>query len=287
MAIKSIRPIDLYGGSLDYTFTPTGGDNKIKTGSLSGGSTTDPVELNWVGVSSFTVTSSGSGMGFDDLLVYGMEKIIIFEWETATENGDPFHGVNYESITETIDEVEVTVSGLNLIGDPTLSLNDFGGTSNFVISGTTTSVTFTFDHDQPIGVNSIVAWDIAGEDVDVTFTPTGGTNTPVTVSLVGGVAPSGFTINLNWMDITSFTVTTITGANFGFGDLSVYTEETLSTDDYRPQSENVIAYPNPVEHMLYIKNVLDLKSVKVYNSLGQQVLQSKVDNINMSQLSKG
>ncbi|MDO5969405.1 T9SS type A sorting domain-containing protein, partial [Flavivirga aquimarina] len=57
------------------------------------------------------------------------------------------------------------------------------------------------------------------------------------------------------------------------------------TDDYAFQKAQV--YPNPVEDMLYVKHVSDLKLIKVYNHLGQQVLQNNQERIDVSGLPSG
>jgi hypothetical protein len=146
-----------------------------------------------------------------------------------------------------------------------------------------TSVTFTFD--QPVDVNSILPIDGYAGSMDYTFTPTGGTNSPVVASIVGGGATTG-TVDLNWVGVTSFTVTASASAGMGFDNLSVSPDTSLSvTDAYVPQ--NVLVYPNPVANTLYIKNILGLKHINVYNHLGQLVLQSKEATIDVSQLSKG
>ena len=67
--------------------------------------------------------------------------------------------------------------------------------------------------------------------------------------------------------------------------LSVSNDVLSVADDDVPQK--ALVYPNPVENILYIKNMFDLKSINVYNHLGQLVLQSKEAIIDVSQLSKG
>ncbi|MEP5341645.1 MAG: T9SS type A sorting domain-containing protein, partial [Algibacter sp.] len=114
---------------------------------------------------------------------------------------------------------------------------------------------------------------------------TGGTNTSVTVSLSSGTLPAP--VDLNWTGVTSFTVTTSAGAGswFFFDDLSLLSSGTLSTDDYVIQKARV--YPNPVDNILYIKNITGLKSIKVLNDIGQQVLESTESSIDVSRLFQG
>jgi hypothetical protein len=121
-----------------------------------------------------------------------------------------------------------------------------------------------------------------GSSIDYTFTPTGGSNSPVVQSLSGGFA----TANLNWTDVTSFTVTS-TGSWFAFDNLYLSVSNDVLSAAAADVPQKALVYPNPVENILYIKNSLDLKSINVYNHLGQLVLQSKEATIDVSQLSKG
>ncbi len=199
----------------------------------------------------------------------------VFNWDTnAVDNGD--------NVTETIDGITATFSG----GPDIALLNANGalGTSGNIVWHSTgiTSVTFTFD--QPVNVNSILPVDGYAGSMDYTFTPTGGSNSEVVASIVGGAATTG-TVDLNWVGVTSFTVTSSASAGMGFDNLSVSSGTLSVTDDY--VSQKVLVYPNPVANILYIKNILDLKSINVYNNLEQLVLQSKVATIDVSHLSQG
>ncbi|MEP1487432.1 MAG: T9SS type A sorting domain-containing protein, partial [Algibacter sp.] len=118
-----------------------------------------------------------------------------------------------------------------------------------------------------------------------TFTPTGGSNSSVVVAMAGGAAPAT-PVNLNWINVTSFTVTTTAPATaqMAFDDLIV-SVSTLSISANNIQK--TLIYPNPVENILTIKNVSDIISVDIYNNLGQRVLQSKQNSIDMGHLTKG
>lgn len=194
-----------------------------------------------------------------------------FNWDTAIDNGD--------NVTETISGITATFSGL-----PDINIVDCGGcygsTGNLVVSQSTsngTSVTFTFS--EPLQVNSILAIDGNGANIDYTFTPTGGSNSIVVASLISGTLP----VSLNWTDVTSFTVTS-SGSLFAFDDLSI-DSPTLSTENY--SLNNAIIYPNPVQDILYISNIKNLKSVKVFNSIGQIVINNKNEILDFSNLTKG
>ena len=277
--INSILAMEGNGVAVDYTFTPTGGSNSSVMASVPAGDGIS-VDLNWTGVTSFTVTTSsgsGSSFTFDNLSVDAIVSppSTIFEFETASDNGD--------NVTETIDGITVTAQGG---GDfQLLDASDYGGSTAFVLyqPSDVSSVTFTFD--QAVDINSILAMEGNGVAVDYTFTPTGGSNSSVMSSVPSN---DGISVDLNWTGVTSFTVTTSSGSgsSFTFDNLSVDASESLSiTDDYTYQKVKV--YPNPVENMLYIKTSSELKSIKLYNNLGQQILQNNNEIINMSNLPKG
>ena len=197
----------------------------------------------------------------------------IFEWETATDNGD--------NVTETLDGITATFSGL-----PDITFIDcdgcLGSTNNIVVSEQTydgMSVTFTFS--EPVIVNSILAIDgnIVISDIDYTFTPTGGNNSMIIASLTNGSA----SVDLNWTEVTSFTVTSV-GSLFGFDDLYI-NDSSLSSSDYN--SKKIILYPNPVRDILNLKNADNLESIIVFNSLGQIILETKNNIINFENFDSG
>ena len=195
---------------------------------------------------------------------------ITFEWETAIDNGD--------NVSETIDGITATLSGL-----PDIDIVDcggcFGSTNNLVVSqGTTdgTSVIFTFS--EPINVNSILAIDGNGNDIDYMFTPSGGNNDIVTASLISG----SISVTLNWIDVTSITITS-TGSLFGFDNLEI--DNTLSIDNFTV--ENINIYPNPVENVLNIDSAKNLKSIKVFDTVGQLVSEGGNKKIDLTKLTAG
>ena len=83
--VVSVLAIEGYGNSMDFTFTPVGGSNQVVVASLVEGIA--QVDLNWTGVTSFTVSSSGSTFAFDNLILnssslstseFGLKKIKVF-----------------------------------------------------------------------------------------------------------------------------------------------------------------------------------------------------------------
>lgn len=195
---------------------------------------------------------------------------------TAVDNGD--------NITETIDNITLTFTGVDDEAQFYDFFNLLGSTGNIAVSTRTpptilTTVVFSFS--EPVTVNSILAIESLSPDINYVFTPTGGTNLPVNANITANSA----IVNLNWTDVTSFTVTSTVPMYFGFDDLSV-TGSALSTDD-KYYAQKAIIYPNPVENLLYVKNITNLKSINIYDSLGQLVLQSEEAILDFSNLSKG
>ncbi|KRP27419.1 MAG: hypothetical protein ABS28_05220 [Cryomorphaceae bacterium BACL22 MAG-120619-bin32] len=65
--ITSVLALEGYMNNIDFTFTPVGGSNSTVVASLNGGIA--QVNLNWTGVTSFTVSSTGSTFLFDNLIL--------------------------------------------------------------------------------------------------------------------------------------------------------------------------------------------------------------------------
>ncbi|MFI0428769.1 T9SS type A sorting domain-containing protein [Mariniflexile sp. HMF6888] len=294
VVVNSILAIEGTGANIDYTFTPTGGTNDPVTASLVSGVTA--VSLNWIGVTSFTVTSSGAEFGFDNLSVTGLGSSILFDWDTnATQYYNEFGRSTYadetiNGITTTVTSNDFDADGVALTTYIITRATDVGGnpigtTGNSIERGGQNPGSAIVSFSEPVVVNSLLPYNYFGYfgEVDYAFIPTGGNNSPVTITIVTGINP---TVDLNWVGVTSFTITPSANAYIGFDNLSVNSLVSLAvTDDYAFQKATV--YPNPVENTLYIKNVSDLKFVRIYNLLGQQVLENKAAEIDVSELSKG
>jgi hypothetical protein len=61
---------------------------------------------------------------------------------------------------------------------------------------------------------------------------------------------------------------------------------TLSADSKLAYKELNI-YPNPVQNILTVENIKNLKNIRIYSSIGQLVIETKGDKIDFSNLSKG
>lgn len=218
-----------------------------------------------------------------------------FNWDTEdvsmnnSNNGDP--------VTQTIKGVVLTFTGATNTGYG--PFGNYGGSTDNVVSSSLappdeqinlSSVSFSFSEAadvlsiQAIDYNALYESEFNSNptNVDFTFTPIGGSNSPITATLTNGYG----NVALNWTDVTSFTVsrTDNVGTVFMFDNI-VATNETLSANNF--ETENISVYPNPSKDFLYVENISNLKSVKIYNGLGQLVLDTNKSEINVSGLNKG
>lgn len=198
-----------------------------------------------------------------------------FEWITAVNNGN--------NITETIDGITATFTGTNdetsemYINDP----GGYGGSSNNVIWELTLTTSVSFNFSQPVDVASILALNGNGLSNDYTFIASGGNNDTVTVAIIDGFAPP---VNLNWTNVTSFTVTAPIINQFGFDNL-IINDSTVSISENT--LEGVKVFPNPVKNYLYLENVKNIVSAKVYNISGKLVLETTEVKIDFRNINRG
>ncbi len=68
---------------------------------------------------------------------------------------------------------------------------------------------------------------------------------------------------------------------------SLFNNNTLSSENFDKASLEVVVYPNPVNDILNIETVLDVKSIEIYNIQGQKVLSASQKQINLSNLQSG
>lgn len=137
---------------------------------------------------------------------------ITFNWDTAPiEDGS---GV----VTETIDDITVTVSTSTSVGHFRLSDTD-GSIGNVVLSyHKETSITFTFN--KPVMVNSILALARPNLPIEFTFTPLDGSNPVVKHVLTRGENVASATVILNWSLVSAFTVSSLETL-YGFDNLVI------------------------------------------------------------------
>lgn len=206
----------------------------------------------------------------------------IFGFETTIRDGS-------DIATETVGDITLTATN-NTLGS-LYSIRDnwngwHGSSGNVLLFGSTTSVTFEFS--QTVDVHSIIPMESTSKDVIYLFARHDGSGvSPVVVSLTGGGGPqSPLPVDLNWEDVTTFTVSASVSSLMAFDTLSVSAIALSVSDHYKPL-KNIQVYPNPTINSIHIKHDSDIKSINIYNSLGQHVLQSKQASIDVSHLSKG
>lgn len=85
-------------------------------------------------------------------------------------------------------------------------------------------------------------------------------------------ASSGWRNNINLEGFTYFAYTKMEGT-------------TLSIANNSFKTLNI--YPNPIENTLYVKNINNLKKIKIYNNLGQLIIKTKKKKIELSELKRG
>ncbi len=68
---------------------------------------------------------------------------------------------------------------------------------------------------------------------------------------------------------------------------SLYTNNTLTSENFNLNNLEVALYPNPVNDILNIETALDIQTVEFYNIQGQKVLSSNQKQINVSDLAAG
>ncbi|MEO9953750.1 T9SS type A sorting domain-containing protein [Nonlabens sp.] len=208
-----------------------------------------------------------------------------FNWNTATGAGTP-------AVTETIAGVTATASisnGNNL--NVSSSGNLFGTSGNIVNPGVAPDIIVSFD--VAIDISSITVFDINGIGGNWTITPTGGNNTALSQAVPGPGNPSVSAVsvfNVNWTNITSFTITNDNGSDDAFGvDVINFTASTAGIEE--DQLVNAVQlYPNPTANFLSLSNVNGDEQITVYNTLGQLVKKATVtanQNINVSDLKSG
>ncbi|TGV02115.1 T9SS type A sorting domain-containing protein [Flavivirga rizhaonensis] len=222
---------------------------------------------------------------FAFLAVNAISAQITFDFESISVGSPSGLAQTVSGITVTVDAVDGGVS-------TTVAYNGFGGMSGnqLITNDAATTTTFTFS--EPVTVNSLIVGDFDfNEIVEYTLTPTGGSNSPVTSTTnFLGIANT----TLSWTDVTSFTITLLASnptagvpdTNMGF---SIYDDLIINgvLDVAENSLKQVEAYPNPVNDILYLKNVDNINSVTIYNSLGQLIKETNQSEIDFSRLKKG
>ncbi|MCE7992287.1 MAG: hypothetical protein HEP71_09915 [Roseivirga sp.] len=128
-----------------------------------------------------------------------------FRWTTATR---PSNG----TVAETVNGVTATVTTSGTDADFADASNGLGTIFNLVgATGVNASMTVTFD--SPVNLTSIQLLYLA-PSANWLLTPAGGSNAVVNS---GELSPGGNVVNVNWIGVTSFTLTLEGGGTTNFG----------------------------------------------------------------------
>ncbi|MEO9570720.1 MAG: T9SS type A sorting domain-containing protein, partial [Polaribacter sp.] len=156
-----------------------------------------------------------------------------FDWEDATDNGD--------NVTQTVDGITATVTTSDAGGISLADNGDVNGTTGNVVfnSGGSGSYTITVTFDDMVDISTISLYnDVASSSGDVLFTITANNNAanPNTDQTLTGY--TGATINLNWSDVSSFTISSSVAINPVLDNISFTKggEVTLGDGDYHAPS---------------------------------------------------
>jgi len=90
----------------------------------------------------------------------------------------------------------------------------------------------------------------------------------------------------DWLYWTSNWSNNINLEGFTYFTYSYNIDIILSTNNFI-SSESLSIYPNPVKNILSIKNIDNLKNVRIYDVMGSIILETKEEEIDVSYLAKG
>ncbi len=90
----------------------------------------------------------------------------------------------------------------------------------------------------------------------------------------------------DWMNGSSGWVNNINLIGFTYFAYTFNADTVLSINNQMTY-EKVIIFPNPVQNILSIRNVDDLKKIRMYNGIGQFILETKENEIDFIMLPKG
>ena len=205
-----------------------------------------------------------------------------FDWETAYDSGN---GIiqNVSGITATFTSSHSPTDSVLIFGGGYL-----GSTANLVFSysvdqGLSTTVSFS----SPINISSVYAiapYQFSGTRT-WTFTPSGGTNSIVNQDIT---SDAGVPVNLNWTNVSAFTITSSNGGDsFGLDDI-VFTLPTLSTNN--AQFNTITLYPNPTSNFIKISGLVKAENYNILDVRGAIIKKGVIEvnqQINIQNLANG
>ena len=217
-------------------------------------------------------------------LISGVNAQTTFDWESnAVENID--------NVQQTEDGITVTFT----IGTNNPHLYDaggFAGSNGFVVvSGSNDNTNATFTFSEPVSITSIYAAEITNavpNSADWTFVPTGGSNSTV-VATIPEYGGGGITVDLNWVNVTQFEVTSSESTvSFLFDDLICM--GSANTSELTLPNSAINVFPNPSNDFITISGIETQESFELIDLTGKVIQQGTVNNgekINITQLKSG
>lgn len=170
-----------------------------------------------------TMRKMSSGILFLVAQVYAANSYALtFDWETATDDG--------ATVSQTVDGVTATVS----TSSSDAFLVDGGGiggsTGNVITSEAINITSMTVTFNGPVDLDAIFVYKTSAFSGDWIFTPTGGGNTAGN-QVIGN---PGTTVNLNWVDVTGFTITNPTNGTdaFALDDITFTVSPAITSATY-------------------------------------------------------
>ena len=218
--------------------------------------------------------------------VSSLNAQINFDWDNnTTDNGT--------SIVQIESGITVTYTVEN--NDPIYGdFGNWGGTTGYALGVSVGNSTATFSFSTPTDITSINAVQVTNENPNAatwTFTPTGGSNSNVDVVIPAydNSGNGGVIVDLNWVGVTEFTVTSSgPTVSFGFDDLLV--NSALSNEEIEISNLDLVLFPNPSADFISLFGMEYKDGYEVLNSLGSIILKGTMDNnqqISIKTLPKG
>jgi len=190
---------------------------------------------------------------------FSVSSQTIFNFDTSAIENPP----DYTLVTETINGISLDVTG-TATSFTGLTPYTYAGSSGNVVANSDSSnpleMTFTFS--EAVDISSVIALEGFAMTLDFTFTPTGGTNSVVVASIING----GILVDLNWTDVTSFTVTATGSTAISLDNLIVNPNDTYIPDDNFEQALIDLGYDSGVlDDYVPTANINALLSLNVSN----------------------
>jgi hypothetical protein len=191
------------------------------------------------------------------------------EWETgAIETGATVTSTELtgNTITFTAGAGEVNINAAGGYAGTT-------GNTIFAPGPNDDAISLTVTFDSPVNIVSVYHADPFGFAETLTFTPVGGSNSPVMDSHIGN---GGSTAILNWSDVTSFVITGATSTGQYFID-EIVIAATLGLEDFN-FGKSISISPNPSNSYIQISGLTKTQNYRIFNIIGTEISNGNISN---------